>query len=108
MSRLGTLFFRYVFEKGDEKRLKKMGQDLSDLNIRSDIPYIQDGEQGHLLDIYSPLNTDKSLSVMINIHGGGLFASYKDVNANFNCEWAYNTVSISYRMSHLRNRYGMS
>ena len=28
MSRLGTLFFRYVFEKGDEKRLRKMGQDL--------------------------------------------------------------------------------
>ena len=100
MSRLGTLFFRYVFEKGDEKRLRKMGQDLSDIDIRSDIPYMQDGEQGHLLDIYSPLNTDKGLPVMINIHGGGLFASYKEVNANFNYEWArlkYNTVSISYR-----------
>ena len=46
MSRLGTLFFRYVFEKGDEKRLRKMGQDLSDIDIRSDIPYMQDGEQG--------------------------------------------------------------
>jgi len=37
---------------------------------------------------------------MVNIHGGGLFASYKEVNANFNYEWArlgYRTVSISYR-----------
>lgn len=38
--------------------------------------------------------------MLINIHGGGLFASYKEVNANFNYEWArlgYRVVSISYR-----------
>lgn len=37
---------------------------------------------------------------MINIHGGGLFASYKEVNAHFNYEWArmgYRVVSLSYR-----------
>ncbi|MBQ9326245.1 MAG: alpha/beta hydrolase [Clostridia bacterium] len=37
---------------------------------------------------------------MINIHGGGLFASYKGVNAHYNYEWArmgYRVVSISYR-----------
>ncbi len=100
MSRIGTLMFRYLFEKGDEKRLSKMKQDISDLQIQKDIAYIQDGERGHLLDIYSLKETSESAPVMINVHGGGLFASYKEVNANFNYEWArlgYRTVSISYR-----------
>ncbi len=102
MSKWGALFFRYVFETGDEKRLKKMKQDLSDLHIRRDIAYLPDAgeERGHLLDIYEQKGADGPLPVMVNIHGGGLFASYKEVNANFNYEWArrgYRTVSISYR-----------
>lgn len=100
MSKTKTLFFRYVFEKGDARRLKKLQQDVSDLNIRKDIPYIQDGDKGHLFDIYTLKNIRHDAPVMINLHGGGLFASYKEVNANFNYEWArlgYQTVSISYR-----------
>ena len=37
-----------------------------------DIPYIDDGEKGHLLDIYYPQGTTEKLPVIIDIHGGGI------------------------------------
>ena len=100
MSKIGTLIWRWVFESGDKKRLAKQVQDLSDLRLTRDIPYLDDGDQGHLFDIYELPNLPDDAPVVVNIHGGGLFASYKEVNANFNYEWArlgYRTASISYR-----------
>lgn len=100
MSKIGVLIWRKLFEKGDEKRITKQKQDISDLMIMKDIAYIDDDEQGHLLDVYRLPTTDETAPVMINIHGGGLFASYKEVNAHFNYEWArmgYRVVSINYR-----------
>lgn len=100
MLKLGVLIWWYIFESGDAKRLATQVQDLSDLQITRDIPYIDDGEQGHLFDIYQKPGLDETAPVLINIHGGGLFASYKEVNINFNYEWArlgYRVVSLSYR-----------
>lgn len=100
MSKLGVLIWRRIFESGDAKRLATQVQDLSDLQITRDIPYIDDGAKGHLFDIYQQPGLDKDSPVLINIHGGGLFASYKEVNVNFNYEWArmgYHVVSLSYR-----------
>ncbi len=100
MSKLGVLLWRHIFESGDAKRLKTQLQDLSDLQIVRDIPYLEDGDQGHLFDIYELPDLSEGAPVLINIHGGGLFASYKEVNVNFNYEWArlgYRVVSLSYR-----------
>lgn len=100
MSKLGVLLWRYIFESGDKKRIAKQKQDTSDLVFERDIPYLNDGDQGHLFDIYRLPSADESAPVMINIHGGGLFASYKEVNAHYNYEWArmgYCVVSLSYR-----------
>ena len=100
MSKLGCLVWRWLFESGDKKRLAKQVQDLSDLQITRDLAYADDGDQGHLFDVYELPGLPDDAPVMVNIHGGGLFASYKEVNANFNYEWArlgYRTVSISYR-----------
>ena len=100
MSKLGVLIWRHIFESGDAKRLAKQVQDLSDLHIVRDLPYLDDGEQGHLFDIYELPGLSGDAPVLINIHGGGLFASYKEVNVNFNYEWArlgYRVVSLSYR-----------
>lgn len=100
MSKLGVRVWRWLFESGDKKRLAKQVQDLSDLQITKDIEYVSDGDEGHLLDVYQLHDLPKDAPVMVNVHGGGLFASYKEVNANFNYEWArlgYRTVSISYR-----------
>lgn len=100
MSKLGVLLWRHIFESGDAKRLAKQVQDLSDLHIVRDLPYLNDGEQGHLFDLYELPDLPDDAPVLINIHGGGLFASYKEVNVNFNYEWArlgYRVVSLSYR-----------
>ena len=45
MSKLGVLLWRHIFESGDRKRLAKQVQDLSDLQIVRDLPYLNDGEQ---------------------------------------------------------------
>ena len=100
MSKIGVLLWRKLFESGDAKRLAKQIQDLSDLDIQRDIAYLPDGDRGHLLDIYRSKGASPDAPLAINIHGGGLFASYKEVNVNFNYEWArmgYTVVSISYR-----------
>ena len=100
MSKTGVLIWRHIFESGDAKRLALQVQDLSDLHIVRDLAYVNDGEQGHLFDLYELPGLSENAPVMINIHGGGLFASYKEVNVNFNYEWArmgYRVVSLSYR-----------
>ena len=100
MSKLGVLLWRHIFESGDAKRLATQVQDLSNLHIIRDLPYLDDGDQGHLFDIYELPGLPEDAPVLINIHGGGLFASYKEVNVNFNYEWArlgYRVVSLSYR-----------
>jgi acetyl esterase/lipase len=46
----------------------------------ADIPYIADGQRGHLLDVYYPEDAREKLPVLIDIHGGGLVYGYKDMN----------------------------
>ncbi len=67
-----------------------------------DIPYIDDGEKGHLLDIYYPEGTTEKLPVIIDIHGGGWMYGYKEINKNF-ClklsEKGFLVASINYRLA---------
>ena len=100
MSKLMARIVRRVLETNDARRMSKQRLDTSDLSILADIPYISDGTPEHLLDIYRPKHAQADLPVIVNIHGGGLVASYKTVNTWFNYEWArmgYAVVSISYR-----------
>ena len=40
--------------------------------LKSDLPYVENGHERHVLDIYTPeQSTDKNLPVMFWIHGGG-------------------------------------
>ncbi len=67
-----------------------------------DIPYIDDGEKAHLLDIYYPECTTEKLPVIIDIHGGGWMYGYKEINKNF-ClklsEKGFLVASINYRLA---------
>lgn len=45
-----------------------------------DIPYAEDFDVYHLLDIYMPENAGTSLPVLIDIHGGGWMYGTKEIN----------------------------
>ena len=44
------------------------------------IPYIDDGNPLHLLDVFYPENTSEKLPVIIDIHGGGWMYGTKEIN----------------------------
>lgn len=80
-----------------QKQLKKVGSMLdnwmerrkneiefpADVEEFSDIPYLNDGQRCHLLDIYRPKNASAPLPVIVDFHGGGMVLCTKDVNRIF-------------------------
>lgn len=54
-----------------------------DVEIVTDIPYIDDGKRCHLMDIYRPAGTAGPLPVIVNFHGGGMVLATKEVNRAF-------------------------
>ena len=66
-----------------------------------DIPYLDDGEKGHLLDIYYPEGTTDKLPVIIDIHGGGWMYGYKEINKYYCLKLAskgFLVASVNYRL----------
>ena len=88
-------------EKMDAKRIASQIEPEGLVKIL-DIPYIDDGEKAHLLDIYYPEGTTEKLPVIIDIHGGGWMYGYKEINKNF-ClklsEKGFLVASINYRLA---------
>ena len=88
-------------EKIDAKRIESQTEPEGLVKIL-DIPYIDDGEKAHLLDIYYPEGTTEKLPVIIDIHGGGWMYGYKEINKNF-ClklsEKGFLVASINYRLA---------
>lgn len=73
-----------------------------------DIPYIDDGERAHLLDIYYPKGTTEKLPVIIDIHGGGRMYGYKEINKNFCLKLAekgFLVASVNYRLAGGETRF---
>ena len=72
------------------------------VQVQTDIPYIDDGDKAHLMDIYRPEGSeDKLLPVIVNIHGGGLLIGNKEFNRFFCAKLAklgYLVFSIEYRL----------
>ncbi len=87
--------------KMDAKRIASQTEPEGLVKIL-DIPYINDGEKAHLLDIYYPEGTTENLPVIIDIHGGGWMYGYKEINKNF-ClklsEKGFLVASINYRLA---------
>lgn len=66
-----------------------------------DIPYIDDGDRYHLLDVYYPEGTDEPLPVIIDIHGGGWMYADKELNKMYCLNLAkrgFTVFNISYRL----------
>ncbi|HPD02099.1 MAG TPA: alpha/beta hydrolase [Eubacteriales bacterium] len=67
----------------------------------TDIPYIDDGNFYHLLDVYRPKNAEGKLPVVIDIHGGAWVYGDKGCNVNYMegiAKAGYVAVNISYRL----------
>ena len=87
--------------KMDAKRIASQTEPEGLVKIL-DIPYIDDGEKGHLLDIYYSEGTTENLPVIIDIHGGGWMYGYKEINKNFCLKLAekgFLVASINYRLA---------
>ena len=67
-----------------------------------DVPYIDDDNNGHLLDIYYPAANHGPLPVIINIHGGGFIYGDKAINKLFCYHLAkkgFLIVNLNYRLA---------
>lgn len=91
----------YFCSFGDAKKHEK--QTPPEVEMVKDIPYIDDGNLYHLLDVYYPQGTepDAKLPVIIDIHGGGWMYATKDLNEYY-CralaDRGFVVFNLSYRL----------
>lgn len=91
----------YFCSFGDAKKHEK--QTPPEVEMIKDIPYIDDGNLYHLLDVYYPQGTesDAKLPVIIDIHGGGWMYATKDLNEYY-CralaDRGFVVFNLSYRL----------
>ena len=91
---------RLEFDKLTQVQNSKFSfpDDVSEL---TDINYCDDGLQAHTLNVYRPTSNQKTLPVIINVHGGGLVMGNKEFNRFFCaelCKMGYVVFSIEYRL----------
>ena len=69
--------------------------------ITRDIPYRDDDNPYHLLDVYSPHNQRELLPVIVEIHGGGYISCCKEINAQhgqYLASKGFHVVNINYSL----------
>jgi acetyl esterase len=85
----------------DDARLAKQSPTPGIAEI-DDIPYIDDGNKYHLLDVYYPQGRENdNLPVIVDIHGGGWFYGDKELNKYYCLVLAscgFCVFNISYRL----------
>ena len=96
-------FIKNWREKEDENHNRILSTRTFPENITAilDIPYINSGHRGHLLDIYYPDNIEGPFPVIINIHGGGFIYENKELNKLYCYYIARNgfiVFNINYRL----------
>lgn len=94
------IFWNKFVKKQDDDRIKTL---VVPDGIREvcDIPYLNDGNRYHLLDVYYPEGADKNTPVIIDIHGGGWMYGDKELNKIYCLYLAkrgFTVFNISYRL----------
>jgi acetyl esterase/lipase len=97
-------FVRNMLNDWEERDNKILSEQILPENIIEilDIPYIADGHRGHLLDIYYPDNMEGPFPAIIDIHGGGFFYGYKEMNKLYDYHLAKNgfiVFNMNYRLA---------
>lgn len=101
---LRKYFVGKMLKRWDEKDNKILAEQALPAGIKEilDIPYINDGHRGHLLDVYYPEGAKEKLPVIIDIHGGGFVSGYKDMNRLYGYHLAkrgFIVFNINYRIA---------
>lgn len=68
-------------------------------DIMNDVPYLDDGESYHMVDLYGTQSTSQPTPTVIEIHGGGFFGGSRSTNTDhciFFAERGYNVVATDY------------
>ncbi len=92
--------FWHQTEIEDQKRLATQSKPDGIVEI-NDIPYIDDGNKYHLMDLYYPEGTTGKLPVIIDVHGGGWVYGDKELNKIFCLNMAkrgFAVFNMSYRL----------
>jgi acetyl esterase/lipase len=87
-------------EKSDKERIAALTP-TAGVAEDTDIPYIDDGNRGHLADVYYPQGTSGLLPVVVDIHGGGWMYGDKELNKYYCLYLAsrgFTVVNMSYRL----------
>lgn len=98
--KLMQMIWRFCYD-GD--MAKHADQTPPEVEMIKDIPYLDDSNLYHQLDVFYPKNTpaDAELPVIIDIHGGGWMYATKDLNEYY-CralaDRGFAVFSISYRL----------
>lgn len=70
---------RQDFERDAALHDKKFSMP-KDVKEWKDLPYKNDGEKAHRMDVFRPKNREgETLPVIINVHGGGLLLGSKEL-----------------------------
>jgi acetyl esterase len=89
------------WEERDKSILAK--QQLPDgIEAIVDVPYAEDGQRGHLLDVYYPKGAKEKLPVIMDIHGGGFLYGDKDINKLYGHHLAkrgFVVFNLNYRLA---------
>lgn len=75
--------------------------DEASIAAAADIPYIDDGDSAHLINIYGVISDTEPRPVIIRIHGGGFFGGTQandEPYSQFLADNGFNVVSINYTL----------
>ncbi len=101
LQKLINKFWKFI-EKSDNERISNTKYP-DDIESIIDIPYIDDGDRCHLLDVYMPKDKiNDTLPTIIDIHGGGYYYGYKEINKLYNntlAQYGFKVVSGNYRLA---------
>jgi len=102
---LNTFFIQKMLDIWESKDRQSLAQQSLPSGIVeiADIPYISDGNSGHLLDVYYPENASGKLPVIINLHGGGFVYGNKELNRLFGYYLAkrdFIIFNLNYRLAY--------
>ena len=84
-----------------ENKFNNSHRSYGNFNVKKDLSYIDDDEQGHKLDIYTPAENWNGITLLY-IHGGGYVHGWKDSHSVF-VSWFVNqgfaVVAMNYRLA---------